>query len=179
MALHVQMEMKKLLSTGDHQLMRRFLRFHLYGQKDALCNALLDLNSSQLDAVLACIHHNVRATLTMEREQKVQQILKLLEHEISSYLQRTESPQTSYIRIESNVNDAAAQLNAASLEQFRKISFEAWARHALGYEERSVKDLYYQHFCWSRSLSNDLNLHPDKMEKYIDVARVRKMAFLW
>ncbi|KAG8529799.1 uncharacterized protein KY384_005280 [Bacidia gigantensis] len=158
-------EAKKILCSGDLQLIQLLLRFGLYGDESSLHHNLQHVWTFRLDDILTVFMD--RPQVNTEREHKVNKIVELAESD------RTFLDVSSNWEPRDTVAMDAEQI-AIGIEQeshwlFRNIRIENCLKYAIGWMEKSIEHLFVQHRCFSLKIRCYLREFPTQRKKFIHV----------
>ena len=148
------------------------LRFRFL-DADAFGNLLLRCSSDQLNMIHGHLYRPTSEDAGTFRKLDDAQKIKMLKESMQ--------PDCSAIRLrwvpaeytEKGPEDIATAINEESNLLFGKVPFEGWLRHALGYQDASVQELFGQHNILRSRLYQHLSCdHPEERGKYAEVQQV-------
>lgn len=169
-----EIEATEILCSQQFQLIQRLLRFRLFGQKDSLRHTLQH-RTCNLDKILVLLKDNGQSLAELEKNQKVDTILELVEPtRNSSDIGWRWSP---YNAAGMDAQQIATKINEESYSLFRRIRFEDWVRYLMGYEEAFVEEMFSQHTVLTCRLHSYLLRHGNESENYTQVAEVSRLTY--
>lgn len=166
-------EARKIICSGQIELLYQLLRFRFYGQKDSLHDALQDCETSRLNEILARLTDE-GTNAKCQHTQIVEKIVELVEPTCPSpnLFWHWEPRQAKDL----HVKHIADVINQGTLSLLAHVRFEDCLRHALDYTERSVETLVSQYRCIAFRIRCYLREHPTVTKTYHQVEQVSHLG---
>ena len=163
----------EILRSRKVNLVPGLLRFRLYGNKESLQDGLRDYSLIELDKILCSLATREPQPVAINKEQKVDQILDLVEPillscDFGSVWRPSEMANMDAPYIASCIHDESCAF-------FREVRFEDWVRHALGYAEQSVIQLFRKHKRISFRIRRYISANPMERETFSQVEEVSRL----
>ncbi len=161
-------EAKKILCSDNLQLIQPLLRFGLYGDENSLRHNLQHIRTFKLDHILTALLGDTQ--MIVEKDRKVNKILDLVESDRTP--PNVGSDWEPRDTIAMDAEQIASRIELESHLLFKNIRVEHCLKHAIGWMERSIKNLFVQHRCFSFKIRCYLREYPMEREKFIHVEEV-------